>query len=179
MVDTEPQDALTLRVSDTERARVASVVDAAVADGRLTWTEHYERTEAIWSARTRAELAPPVADLAVPVPTAPPKHITSVFSKVCRAPAPDARPLRVRAVFGAVILDLTGLRRGEHLTLQASSFCGKVQLSIGPDATVLDDGGVFLGKRAAAGRSRVPDGPVIHLSGLSALGNLKIFRRRP
>ncbi|HET9143660.1 DUF1707 domain-containing protein [Actinophytocola sp.] len=176
MADREPNDALTLRVSDTERARAAAVVDAAVADGRLTWTEHHERTAAIWSARTRAELVPAVADLPVPVPDLPPKPITSVFSKVCQAPVPDARPLQVRAVFGAVILDLTGLRRGERLVVRASSFCGKVQLMIGPDATVLDDGGVLLGKRAAAGRGRAPDGPVIQLSGLSAFGNLKILR---
>jgi hypothetical protein len=178
-MDVEPKDAVTLRISDTDRARAASVVDAAVADGRLTWTEHHERTAAIWSARTGAELAPTVADLPVAAPAVPAKHITSVFSKICRAPVPDARPLRVRAVFGAVVLDLTGLRRGEHLTVHASSFCGKVQLVVGPDATVLDDGGVLLGKRAAAGRSPVPDGPVIHLSGLSAFGNLKIFRGLP
>lgn len=172
----EPRDALTLRITDDERARAASVVDAAVADGRLTWTEHAERYEHIWAARTRAELLPTIADLGLPEPAPARQRVVSVFSKVTRAPAITSGQLHARAVFGAVILDLSGMRPGEELHVRASSCFGKVAIRVPDDATVSDDGGVLLGKRAIRARTPRPDGPVVRITGLSAFGNLKVYR---
>jgi len=42
-----------------------AVFNEAVADGRLTWQEHAERVELVWSLRTREQLAPYLAELGV------------------------------------------------------------------------------------------------------------------
>src|SRR5436853_3420763 len=95
----------TLRVSDAERARAASAVDAAVADGRLTWTEHSERSGQIWAAQTRAELTPPLADLG-PVSLDLPQvqQVTAVFSKVGRATSAATQEVNATAIFGVSVL---------------------------------------------------------------------------
>jgi hypothetical protein len=54
-----------LRVGDAERERVADLLAEHHAAGRLTLPELDERLTAIWSARTRDELAAPLADLPV------------------------------------------------------------------------------------------------------------------
>ncbi|MFL6142653.1 MAG: DUF1707 domain-containing protein [Labedaea sp.] len=167
-------DGLTLRVSDAERAGAAGVLDAAVADGRLTWAEHGERSELVWAARTRAELVPPLADLGPATPAQPTQHVLARFSKVVRAVSPTTQHVSARAVFGAIVFDLSAMRPGQVLTIEASSFCGKVLLLVPPDATVLDQGEVLLGKRAMLRSAPVPGGPVVRLTGRSTLGNLKV-----
>jgi hypothetical protein len=60
-----------LRVSDAERERVADLLADHHAAGRLTYAELDERLTTIWSARTRDELAAPLADLPAARPVAP------------------------------------------------------------------------------------------------------------
>jgi hypothetical protein len=167
----------TLRVSDAERARAASAVDAAVADGRLTWTEHSERSGQIWAAQTRAELAPPLADLG-PVSLDLPQvqHVVAVFSKVGRATSAATQELHARAMFGTIVLDLTAMRPGQHITVNARSFCAKILIMVSDDATVVDEGEVFLAKRAALRTSPPPGGPVVRLTGRSSFGKLDVRR---
>src|SRR5579875_2841787 len=52
-----------LRASDADRDRAASVINQALADGRLTAEEHAERLDSIYRAKTHAELAPLLDDL--------------------------------------------------------------------------------------------------------------------
>jgi hypothetical protein len=67
-----------MRASDRDRAVVHDVLAAAYADGRLDREELDERTAAVTSAKTYADLLPPITDLAaeaVPArlaPSAPP-----------------------------------------------------------------------------------------------------------
>ena len=68
----------------------------------------------------------------------------------------------------------TGLT-GE-IEVQVDAFCGKVQLMVADDATVIDDGAAILGKRAVYGEQDGRNGPVIRLTGTVKLGNLKVFR---
>ncbi|MFD5868426.1 DUF1707 domain-containing protein [Corynebacterium sp. NPDC060344] len=58
-----------LRATDDERGRVADELSNALARGQIDLTEFDERTHRAWSARTRDELADPLADL-VPDPWA-------------------------------------------------------------------------------------------------------------
>ena len=53
----------TLRVSDTDRERVAQRLARAEAEGRLALVEFDERVRATYGALTRADLAPLTADL--------------------------------------------------------------------------------------------------------------------
>ncbi len=52
-----------LRISDAEREQAASDLSEHYAEGRLSHDEHAERLDAIWTARTRADLAPIFEDL--------------------------------------------------------------------------------------------------------------------
>lgn len=52
-----------LRLSDEDRERAAARLAEFYAEGRLTADEHAERLDAIWTARTGADLAPIFHDL--------------------------------------------------------------------------------------------------------------------
>jgi Domain of unknown function (DUF1707) len=52
-----------LRTSDSEREQVATILRAAMAEGRLTLDEGEERLAAAYAAKFRDELAPLTADL--------------------------------------------------------------------------------------------------------------------
>lgn len=52
-----------MRASDSDRDRVAEQLREALAEGRLTAEEHAERLDAVYQAKTYAELAPIVEDL--------------------------------------------------------------------------------------------------------------------
>ncbi|SDM69994.1 DUF1707 SHOCT-like domain-containing protein [Allokutzneria albata] len=173
-----PEDgsALVRRISDEDRENAAVVLNRAVADGRLTWTEHAERLEQVYAARTAGELSPVLADLHQPAPVdRTPKRLSAVFSKVIRAPE-GTSPLRVRAVFGAAIIDLRSARPGEEIDLNASSAFGKVVLTVPVDAVVIDEGGAVFGKRHVSAPASGSSGAVIRLSGRSVFGKLVVHR---
>ena len=83
-----------------------------------------------------------------------------------------------KAVLGAVVLNLRDAVFAEReVTIDASSFCGKVELWVADNARVMDSGTALFGKRtlppgAAAGE----DGPVIHIRGRSVFGHLRVAR---
>jgi hypothetical protein len=165
-----------MRATDAERARAASAVDAAVADGRLTWTEHSERYDQIWAAQTRGELLPPLADLGGTIDLPVVQRVTAVFSKVARAASAATQQVHANATFGAIVLDLTAMRPDQEILVHASSFCGKILIMVPDNATVVDQGEVFLAKRAALRTSPPPGGPVVRIDGKSTFGNLKVRR---
>jgi hypothetical protein len=167
-----------LRLSDVERERAVAVFNDAVADGRLTWPEHAERVELVWTLRTRDQLAPYLADLGVVgtgVISVEPQRVVAKASKIIRK-AERGRRVEARSWFGAVYVDLTDAAPGEELQVEATSFCGKVVLTVGKDATVIDEGEAVLGKRKvlAPGSDSV-DGPLIRITGRSTLGHLKVY----
>lgn len=60
-----------LRLSDAERDQAAADLGEQFAQGRLSADEHAERLDAIWSARTRGDLAPIFEDLPRAAPERP------------------------------------------------------------------------------------------------------------
>ena len=52
-----------LRISDADREQAAADLSNHYAEGRLTHDEHAERLDAVWTARTHADLAPIFEDL--------------------------------------------------------------------------------------------------------------------
>ena len=57
---------LRLRASDADRDRVATVINNAFAEGRLTPVEHEERLAEVYAAATYGQLVPTLRDLPVP-----------------------------------------------------------------------------------------------------------------
>jgi hypothetical protein len=168
------------RLSDQDREQAVALLNEAVADGRLTWQEHAERVELAWSARTPDQLAPYLADLGTDLARVvrrggEPQRVVARASKIIRRPEPGRR-IEARSLFGAVYLDLTDAVDGEELLVEASSFCGKVVLTVSDDATVVDEGDAVLGKRKILAPSPVGgNGPLIRITGRSTLGHLKVF----
>ncbi len=62
-----------LRIGDAERESALVVLGEQYSLGRLTKDEFDERSDAVWSARTRGDLAPVFADLPVRSPALPAK----------------------------------------------------------------------------------------------------------
>jgi hypothetical protein len=163
---------LVQRLSDDERWEATRILDAAVADGRITWAEHAERSEHVWAARTRGDLEPHLRDLGSPDSVL---EAAASFSKIIRTPE-GIREVHANAFFGAVILDLSGMQAGESVNVVAESFCGKIAVYVPYDAVVIDAGTVTLGKRKVFGTSEGRGGPVVRISGNVTLGNIKVFR---
>ncbi|TCO53429.1 DUF1707 SHOCT-like domain-containing protein [Actinocrispum wychmicini] len=165
-----------MRLSDDERWEATRVLDAAVADGRITWEEHAERSELVWSARTKGELDPVLRDLGpAKGATEPSQDVVATFSKIISTPE-NTREVHANATFGAVILNLSAMRPGEQISVIADSFCGKIALYVPTDAVVIDDGTVALGKRKVFGTSEGRGGPVVRIGGKITMGNIKVFR---
>jgi hypothetical protein len=172
------RDVAVLRISDADREQAVVALNDAVADGRLTWDEHAERVELVLKARTRAELAPYLADLgklAVAPSGGQPQRVVARGSKIIRSPEPGRR-IEARAVFGAVYLKLSDAEPGTEVLVDASSFCGKVVLIVGEDATVIDEGEAVLGKRKVLTGAPTGEGPLIRITGRSTLGHLKVVQ---
>jgi hypothetical protein len=167
------------RLSDQDREHAVALLNGAVADGRLTWQEHAERVEQAWQARTSDQLVPALADLGTDVARGArrgdPQRVVAKASKIIRKPEPGRR-IEARSLFGAVYLDLTDAVDGQELLVEASSFCGKVVLTVGANATVVDEGEAVLGKRKILASAPISgDGPLIRITGRSTLGHLKVF----
>ena len=64
-----------LRISDSDRERAMADLAMHYADGRLEHEEYDERLDAIWTARTRADLAVLFSDLPRPRATYPPAPV--------------------------------------------------------------------------------------------------------
>ncbi len=91
-----------LRTSDTEREQVATILRAAMTEGRLTLEEGEERLGACYAAKFRDELLPLTADL--------PDNGRRALAETPEAVAATRRDLRRHAGFVvAMAFFLTGL----------------------------------------------------------------------
>jgi Domain of unknown function (DUF4190)/Domain of unknown function (DUF1707) len=88
-----------MRATDADRDQVHSVLQAAYAEGRLTWDEFDARSTALVQAKTYAQLATLTSDLRLPAPYQPSRvpvpgtprqtnalAITSLVCGICQIP---------------------------------------------------------------------------------------------
>lgn len=196
------RDERSLRASDADRDRVAEVLRAAAADGRLGLDELDERLERLYAAKTYGELAPVVEDLPdvprlgsspevtpkrdVPqrVGGAPTSRVAkAIFGGVSRrgqwvVPA----HYRVKAVFGGVDLDLREARlEVAEVTIESKAVFGGVSIVVPPDVTVVIEGtGVFGGFGGDAEDVQPPAGaPVVRVTGKAVFGGVAVMRKPP
>jgi hypothetical protein len=178
---------LELRASDADRDRTAALLGSALATGRLTSTEHAERIDAAYTAKTVGELAPLTRDLPADEAEASVggvdrAAVAARFSKVIRSGRWVAgRRTRVTARFGALIVNLAdAVLPGREITLEIDAFCGKLIVIVPPGAHVVDEGGALFAKRAIYGRQDAgdTDGPVIRLVGDARFSKVAVHRGR-
>lgn len=93
-----------LRISDADRERAMADLGRHYADGRLSHEEYDERLDAIWTARTRADLAMLFEDLPGLASSAPATPAGSYLRSRGRLPLPLPVPLLVLGVLVGVVL---------------------------------------------------------------------------
>ena len=181
-----------LRASDADRDRAATVVNEALAEGRLTAQEHSERLDSIYAAKTQADLVPvlkdlpAVADSGSPAqvpgsgPATPPGgRIVAVFGGASRKGAWRVPPtIEVVTVFGGADIDLRdALLPGREISMRAVSVFGGLSITVPPEMRVIDSGVAIFGGRDVSGEiaeSEAPDAPVLRLQGACVFGGVSV-----
>jgi hypothetical protein len=188
-----------LRASDADRERVANVLREAAGDGRLTMDELDERLDAVYAAKTYAELEPITHDL----PDAGAAHAPAPSSAAPRDPARfGGTPTSSGAVailggfsrkgdwvvpkeftaflfMGGGEIDLRDAKFAEReVSIHIVAILGGCEVIVPEDATVYVTGigilGAFEHTDAGAGS---PDGPVITINGVALLGGVDVKRK--
>lgn len=183
-----------LRASDADRDGAAAVVNDALAEGRLTADEHSERLDAIYSAKTQAELAPLLADLPGQRAVAQARttsgqlaqsgrggRIVAIFSGATRKGVWHPEPvMEVLTVFGGAELDFReAVLPGNEIVLRATTVLGGIEITVPPEMQVIDNGIAILGGREIHGGAATGgvDAPVLRLEGICVLGGVEVRRR--
>jgi Domain of unknown function (DUF1707) len=101
-----------MRLSDDEREAASRELGEHFATGRLSATEHHERNELVWTAKTRGELAPLFRDLPTLADRSGAQFIRPGHPRYSRGPAPRRGGLPpvfvvLFAVIGVLLLSVT------------------------------------------------------------------------
>jgi hypothetical protein len=185
-----------LRASDADRDRAATVINAALAEGRLTAEEHSERLDAIFSSKTNADLVPLLADLpsrgtaVAPAPAAGEiasgsghsDKIVAILSGATRKGAWHVEPvIDILAVLGGAELDFRdAMLPGQEVTVRAVCVLGGVDITVPPEMHVVNSGVAILGGidvTGDTGDSLTPDSPVLRITGMCLLGGITVKRK--
>lgn len=195
----ETAEAPALRASDADRDRIADILRDAMAEGRLDAEEHGERIDAVYRAKTVAELEPLVRDLPAPGvrqdPAAPParapyengelgqhtENLVAVFSASTRKGRWRVAPrISAFALFGSVEIDLTEAVFAQRLTtINATSVFGNVEVRVPENITLRGNGsGIFGNFEVRTLESADPEAPVVVVNGVSVFGNIEAKPKR-
>lgn len=183
-----------LRASDADRDRAASVLNEALAEGRLTAEEHSERLDSIYAARTQADLVPllddlPVPAAPVPAPGAGPERsyhggpIVAIFGGAARKGRWRVPPSStVVTVFGGADLDLRdAILPAQEVTIKAVSVFGGMSITLPPEMRVVDSGVAVFGGRDVTGEtpeSEAPNAPVLRIKGACVFGGISVKHKQ-
>ncbi|MFJ2740548.1 DUF1707 domain-containing protein [Streptomyces sp. NPDC087440] len=198
----EPADAApALRASDADRDRVADILREALAEGRLDAEEHGERIDAVYRAKTVAELEPLVRDLPVPggaaAPASAPQAAPYAYDASQTAEPTESlvavlssttRKGRWRigartnafALFGNIEIDLTEALFSQRLTtINATSVFGNVEITVPENITLRGNGNGILGNfEIRTLEATDPEAPVVVINGMAVLGNIEAKPKR-
>ena len=195
-------DPASLRASDKDRESAAEVLREAAGEGRLSMSELDERLDAVYEAKTYADLEPIVRDLPHPAiaPAAAAAQASPPASAVERPSGQLASGSAIAVMSGfsrkgawVVPADFTAvvvmgggeldLRDAQFsapvVNIHATAIMGAIVIYVPDDAEVQVTGvgllGVFEHGPTGAGR---PGGPKIHIGGVAFWGAVDI-RRKP
>ncbi len=177
-------------------ATIARLQDAAAVsdDDAFDMSMLEERLELAMSARTLDELQVLTRDLhaAAPVPAvAEPNHaisgikVSAIFSSVLRrGRRHQPRVMKVRAIFGSVVIDLREATFAPGVsTLQCSSIFGSVEVKVPPHVRVEIGGSGVFGSFEEVGNNDLaatsPDAPVLHIIGKAVFASVEVICRTP
>ena len=179
-----------MRASDADRGRTVELLAQAYADGRLTLTEHSDRIDAAWAAKTVGDLAPLTADLgpapvAVPGVPAPavvaspgdPLRVVQVFSSGVQH-GDWLVPAQINAfvLFGSSRLDMRAAAFASlAVDVQVNVMFGGAELYVPAGVTVIDETlKLFGGVQMKGMGTAAPGAPVIRLKGFVLFGGVEV-----
>lgn len=167
----------------------------ALAEGRLTPQEHSERLDAIFAAKTQADITPLISDL--------PNVAALARAGQAGTVATRGKRTRLVALMGAVIrkgawpvpenLSATTVLAGGELDfryavlppgeirLRATCVLAGLEVVVPPEMRVVDSAWAFMGGIEVppdTQESLRSDAPVLHLTGFTIMGGVSI-RRKP
>jgi hypothetical protein len=200
MTQPPAQDPADMRASDSDRERVAEALRDAAGEGRLDMTELDQRLDAVYAAKTYAELEPITRDLpqagkarptapVAPAATASPDRfggkpssssavaIMSGFERKGDWVVPTS--FTAVAFMGGGTLDMRSARFAEReVTIHVTAIMGGIEIVVPQDAQVDVTGIGFMGgfDHGASGGGQ-PGGPVIKVNGFAFWGGVGIKRR--
>ncbi|NKZ07248.1 DUF1707 SHOCT-like domain-containing protein [Actinomadura latina] len=175
----------TVRASDAEREAVVERLRIASVEGRLTFEELTERTEAAYAAVSRGDLERITADLpgmGAPGANPAPVQVKRKFSAVMgdckeRIVGRIDGPLEALSVMGDVELDLRGAQvtTGE-VSITATAVMGDVKIIVPDGVSIELSGHTFLGDRRVNVRDPHPGArvPVVRVTATAVMGDIKI-----
>lgn len=188
-----------LRASDADRERVANVLREAAGEGRLTMEELDERLDAVYAAKTYAELEPITHDLpgagtpGVPAPSPaaardpdrfgaePTSHgavaILGGFTR--RGDWVVPKEFTAFMFMGGGEIDMREARFAEReVSIHIVAIMGGCEIIVPEDATVRVTGVGIMGAFDHTGSgSGSPGGPVITVNGVAFMGGVDVKRR--
>ncbi len=186
-----------LRASDADREQAAAVLGAALAEGRLSVAEHSDRLDAVYGAKTHAEIAPFIDDLPTkgiapsPAPRGdltPPASrrrqlVIAIFGGAVRKGRWHVEPkMTVLTVFGGASLDFREAQLPQQeITINCTCVFGGVDIVVPPEMRVIDSGIAVFGGRdtdSEGPESADPNSPVLRLTGLTLFGGLSLKHKR-
>jgi hypothetical protein len=188
-----------LRASDADRELVANVLREAAGDGRLTMDELDERLDAVYAAKTYAELEPITHDLPdagteqAPAPSSAARRDPARFGGTPTSSGAVAilggftrkgdwvvpKEFTAFMLMGGGEIDLRDARFTEReVTIHIVAILGGCEVIVPEDATVYVTGIGILGafEHTDAGPGS-PDGPVITINGVALLGGVDVKRK--
>src|SRR3984957_6378662 len=202
------QDPASLRASDKDRESAAEVLREAAGEGRLNMAELDERLDAVYEAKTYAELEPIIRDLphqaiAPPQAIAPDAAAVPASPPASAAERPGPKPASGSAVavmsgfsrkgawvvpadFTAVVvmgggeLDLRDAQfSAPVVNIHATAIMGAIAIIVPEDAEVQVTGVGLLGVfEHGPTGAGRPGGPKIHIGGVAFWGAVDV-RRKP
>ena len=191
-----------MRVSNTDRERVAQVLHNSMAEGRLTVNELEERLDKVYAAKTFGDLEPLTRDLpvgqqahALQMPQAAPMRINrvggrgtssnaiAILSGTTRKGMWTVPPTFTTVAFmGGVEIDLTDASfEDAETTIQAFAVMGGIEIYVPDDITVQVNGTALMGGFESQVQDQIqprPGAPVVRITGLAFWGGVEVKRRK-
>jgi hypothetical protein len=185
-----------LRASDADREQAASMLNEALAEGRLSVAEHSQRLDAVYEAKTHAEIAPLIEDLpAKGTAQAPAQRtevapagghgsmIVAIFGGATRKGRWHAEQhMTAVTIFGGASLDFReAVLPAKEITLNTTCICGGIEIVVPPEMRVVDRGVAIFGGRdtgSDSAEAETADGPVLRLTGLTLCGGIDVKHKQ-
>ena len=199
-----PSEISLMRISDADRDRAAAVLSEALAEGRLTPQEHADRLDAIFAAKTQADITPLISDL--PNAAALAQVGGALVQPGAGAIATRGKRTRLLAFMSGVVRkgawhvpqDMSAitvmagaefdfreavLPEGE-IKLKATCVMAGIEITVPPEMRVIDGAWAIMGGIEVppeTEESKRPNAPVLRLSGVTIMGGMSVRRlpRKP